>query len=64
MEKEVIWTDHAKNDLRNIYEFNIGTKGEEKSFSLVERLITKTDMLYEPIVGGTRYISDLHPEIN
>ena len=64
MEKEVIWTAQAKNDLQKIYEFNSAILGEEKAYSLIEGLVEKVDVLYERISGGTRYISDRHPEIN
>lgn len=64
MAKEVIWTDLAKGDLQDIYESNIHVKGEEKSYQLIERLVKKADILYKGITGGTRYISDQHPEVN
>ena len=64
MEKEVIWTAQAKDDLQEIYEFNIPTLGEEKAYSLIDRLVKKADVLYEKIPGGTRYISARNPEIN
>ena len=63
MEKEVVWTDLAKQDLREAYEFNIRLMGEENAFRLIENLILKTEVLYHPISGGTRYISQKTPEI-
>lgn len=64
MEKEVIWTAQAKDDLLKIYEFNSLILGEERAYSLIEELVEKVDVLYQGISGGTRYISDRHPEIN
>ncbi len=64
MEKEVIWTAHAKEDLLKIYEFNSLILGDEKAYSLIEGLVDKVDILYQKISGGTRYISDINPEIN
>lgn len=64
MEKKVTWTDLAKQDLRDIYKFKSKTSEEEKAFALVEKLRKKADILYKTHTGGTRYISDLHPEIN
>lgn len=63
MAKEVVWTDLAKGDLLDIYEFNIPIKGEEKSYLLIERLVKKADILYREVTGGTRYISDRHSDI-
>lgn len=64
MEKEVIWTAQAKDDLQKVYEFNSLILGEEKAYSLIEGLVEKVDVLYQKIPGGTRYISDRNPEIN
>ena len=64
MEKEVIWTDPAKSDLQGIYEFTTSVLGEEKAFELVEKLVNKADILYQPHTGGIRYINELHPEID
>ena len=64
MEKEVIWTSHAKIDLQRIYEFNSIVIGEEKAFGLIEALLDKTSILYREFKGGTRYLSSLAPEIN
>jgi len=64
LEKEVIWTDLAKQDLRQAYEFNTELMGEEKAFLLIENLVWKTEVLYNPISIGTRYISQKTPEIN
>jgi plasmid stabilization system protein ParE len=64
LEKKVTWTDLAKQDLRDIYEFKSKSSEEEKAFALVEKLMKKADVLYKPHTGGTRYISELHPEIN
>lgn len=41
MEKEIIWTDQAKADLRNIYIFNTFILDERKSFNLIENIIKK-----------------------
>lgn len=64
MEKEVIWTLQAKDDLRKIYEFNIPILGEEKAYALIEKLLNKANLLYEKVIGGTRYISNIDPNIN
>ena len=64
MEKEVIWTAQAKDDLQKIYEFNSLILGEEKAYSLIEGLVEKADTLYQKVSGGTRYISDINPGIN
>jgi len=63
LEKKVVWTDSAKDDLHNIYEFNSFILNEEKSFLLIEKLVSRVDELYRPIIGGTRYVSELRPEI-
>ncbi len=64
MEKEIIWTDQAKGDLQNIYYFNtLALQDEVKAFKLIETVIKKTEQLNGKISGGTRYISDLYPEI-
>lgn len=34
-----------------------------KLFSIVETILEKADRLYQPIVGGTRYISSMNREI-
>ena len=62
MEKEVIWTAQAKDDLHKIYEFNTLLLGEEKAYSLIEKLVKKVDILYQQVTGGTRYISDRHQQ--
>jgi plasmid stabilization system protein ParE len=64
LEKEVIWTAQARDDLQKIYEFNSLILGEEKAYSLIEGLAGKVDILYQRISGGTRYISDINPEMN
>lgn len=64
MEKEIIWTSQAKEDLHNIYLFNtLASQDEAKSFKLIETIIRKTEQLNGKISGGTRYISDLDPSI-
>lgn len=62
MEKEIIWTEQSKNDLHKIYEFNTLVLGEEESFELIEKIISKTDLLTKSISGGTRYISNKRPD--
>lgn len=64
MEKEIIWTDQAKADLRNIYIFNTFILDKRKAFNLIENIIKKTDQLSRRISGGTRYISDIDPSIS
>ena len=63
-EREVVWTRAALSDLRAIYEFNISLLGEEKAFELVDLIRQKADMLYQPVIGSTRFISRRHPERN
>lgn len=38
--------------------------GEDKAYELIEKIISKTDLLTQPIVGSTRYVSDKNPDIN
>lgn len=64
MEKEIIWTIRAKEDLQQIYEFNSLVMGEEKAFQLIEQIVKKADVLSTKISGGTRYISQIAPQIN
>jgi plasmid stabilization system protein ParE len=61
-QREVVWTQAALADLQDIYEFNITLQGEEKAFELVENIRQKADMLYQPIMGSTRFLSRRHPE--
>jgi hypothetical protein len=63
LEKEVVWTNQARNDLQVIYEFYSSFLEEHKAFSLVERIIEKAEDLYQSIIGGTRYISNLNCEV-
>lgn len=63
-QREVVWTRAALADLQAIYEFNIPLQGEEKAFELVEFIRRKADVLYQPIIGSTRFISRRHPERN
>lgn len=64
MEKEIIWTNQSKNDLKKIYEFNIDVIGEEKAFELIQKIIDRTTLLSRPITGGTRYSSHKRPDIS
>jgi plasmid stabilization system protein ParE len=61
--KKIIWTGRAKSDLNKVYEFNSQLFGEEKSFKIIENIVKKADLLYQPVVGSTRFISSLNPEI-
>ena len=63
-QREVVWTRAALADLQDIYEFNIPLQGEEKAFELVEHIRQKADVLYQPIMGSTRFLSRRHPERN
>lgn len=62
--REVVWTRAAQTDLKAIYEFNIPLQGEDRAFELVELIRQKADVLYQPIIGSTRFISPRHPERN
>lgn len=42
---EISWTTRAANDLRKIYNFNIGVIGEEKAFGLILLILERVDML-------------------
>lgn len=64
MEKDIIWAIRAKEDLQQIYEFNSLVMGEEKAFQLIEQIVKKADFLSNKISGGTRYISQIAPQIN
>jgi plasmid stabilization system protein ParE len=64
LEREVIWSGKAESDLQKIYDFNSPIIGEEKAFQIIERLVLKTDILTNEILGGTRYISSRNPEVN
>lgn len=43
--REIIWTKRAVNDLRNAYDFNSEIYGEEKSFAIVQKIISKVELL-------------------
>ena len=43
--KEIIWTKRALSDLRKAYDFNTEIYGEEKSFAIVQRIISKVELL-------------------
>ena len=64
MAKKIIWTDRAKADLNKMYDFNSLIFGEEMSFQIIEHIVKKVDLLYQPVIGGTRFISDLNPELD
>jgi plasmid stabilization system protein ParE len=64
LEKEIIWTIQAKKDLQQIYDFNSLVIGEDKAFQLIDRILEKADALSKKIAGGTRYISQIAPQIN
>ena len=62
--REVVWTRAAQADLQAIYEFTIPLQGEEKAYELVESIRQKADVLYQPVVGSTRFMSHRYPERN
>ena len=62
--REIVWTKAALRDLQEIYEFNISPLGEAKAFALVEAIRDKADLLYQPVVGSTRFVSTRYPERN
>ena len=64
MAKKIIWTDRAKADLNKMYDFNSLIFGEEKSFQIIEYIVKKVDLLYQPVIGSTRFISDLNPVLD
>lgn len=43
--REIIWTKRALNDLRKAYDFNTEIYGEEKSFAIVQRIISRIELL-------------------
>jgi plasmid stabilization system protein ParE len=64
LEKEIIWTIQARKDLQQIYDFNSLVIVEEKAFQLIERILEKADVLSNEIPEGTRYVSQITPQIN
>ncbi|MDX9942681.1 MAG: hypothetical protein RBS53_10730 [Bacteroidales bacterium] len=46
-EYQIKWTSRAIKDLRKVYLFNIEFMGEEKSFALVEGLISRVAFFAE-----------------
>jgi len=49
---EILWTNRAKKDLKNIYEFSCQTIEEPKAFDIVTKLIDKVEVLYSfPLIG-------------
>lgn len=63
-QREVVWTKSAQADLQEIYEFTIPLQGEEQAYQLVESIRKKADVLYQPIIGSTRFVSRRYPERN
>lgn len=63
-QREVVWTKSALADLQAIYEFTIPLQGEEKAYNLIENIRQKAEMLYQPVIGSTRFISRRYPERN
>lgn len=47
-----------------MYEFNSLIFGEEKSFQIIDRIVKKVDLLYQPIIGSTRFMSAINPELD
>jgi len=45
--KEIIWTKRALSDLRKAYDFNTEIYGEAKSFAIVQRIISKVELLQD-----------------
>ena len=43
---------------------NISLQGEEKAYQLVENIRQKADVLYQPMIGSTRFFSERYPERN
>lgn len=46
--KPIFWTQRALRDLNKIYRFNSESLGEEKSFSIIQKLIDKVGILENP----------------
>jgi len=63
-DREIVWTNSALADLRSIYQFNISLLGEEKAFKRVELIKIKAEVLHQPIIGSSRFISKRYPERN
>lgn len=63
-DREIVWTKSALADLRSIYLFNISLLGEEKAFKRVELIKIKAEVLRQPIIGSSRFISKRYPERN
>ncbi len=63
-QREVVWTRAAQADLQAIYEFNISIQGEEKAYELVESIRQKVEVLYQTVIGSTRFMSERYPERN
>ena len=63
-QREVVWTRAAQADLQAIYAFNIPLQGEENAYRLVESIRQKADVLYQPVIGSTRFFSERYPERN
>ncbi len=58
MEKKIVWTDQAKDDLKTIYGFYRVSAGDGKAFEIVNALVNKIDQLYKPIMGSTRLLTN------
>jgi plasmid stabilization system protein ParE len=56
--KEIIWTKRALNDLRKAYDFNTEIYGEEKSFAIVQKIISKVELLKDQRFEGIGLIDE------
>ena len=63
-QREVVWTKAAQTDLQEIYEFTIPLQGEQQAYELIESIRQKAEVLYQPVIGSTRFVSHRHPERN
>lgn len=62
--KEIIWTKRALSDLRKAYVFNTEIYGEEKSFAIVQRIISKIEFLKDPRFEGIGVIDEDFHHLN
>jgi hypothetical protein len=62
--KEIIWTKRALSDLRKAYDFNSDIYGEEKSFAIVQRIISKIELLKDQRFDGIGAIDEDFQHLN
>jgi len=62
--KEIIWTKRALGDLRKTYDFNTEIYGEEKSFGIIQRIISKVELLQDLRFEGIGLIDEDFQHLN